>query len=76
MTAHGQEAHTLTNEWEGLLRAADEVAASEILVRAGDDDLLVGRLAQRRYWSDTQARLLAQRIIWLHIDLLKGRAQA
>jgi hypothetical protein len=76
VTAHGQEAHTLANEWEGLLRAADEVAASEILVRAGDDDLLVGRLAQRRYWSDTQARLLAQRIIWLHIDLLKGRAQA
>lgn len=76
VTAHGQEAHTLANEWEGLLRAADEMAASEILVRAGEDDLLVGRLAQRRYWGDTQARLLAQRIIWSHIDLLKGRAQA
>lgn len=76
VTAHGKEGHCLANEWEGLLRSADEMAASEILVRAGDNDLLVGRVAQRRYWSDTQARLLAQRIIWSHIDLLKGRAKA
>ncbi len=63
-------------EWEGLLHAADESAASEVVVRNGRDGLLVGRLAQRRYWSDTQARLLAQRIIWSHIDLLKGHAEA
>lgn len=63
-------------DWDGLLRAADEAAASEVLLRNGPSQLLVGRLAQRRYWSDTQARLLAQRIIWSHLDLLKEHADA
>jgi hypothetical protein len=63
-------------DWDGLLRAADDAAASEILVRDGEDGLLIGRLAQRRYWSETQARLLAQRIVWSHIDLFKRRANA
>jgi len=65
-----------SRDWEGLLRAADDAAASEILIRDGGEGLLIGRLAQRRYWSETQARLLAQRIIWSHVDLLKGRAHA
>ena len=62
------------DDWAGLLRAADEAAASEILVDNGPDGLLIGRLAQRRYWSETQARLLAQRIAWSHVELLKGHA--
>ena len=64
------------SDWEGLLRAADETAASEILLRSGSDGLLIGRLAQRRYWSETQARLLAQHIIWSQVDLLRGHANA
>ena len=63
-------------DWEGLLRAADEAAATEILVHIGGEGLMIGRLAQRRYWSETQARLLAQRIIWSHINLLKKHANA
>ena len=63
-------------DWAGLLKAADAAGATEILVDRGQDGLLVGRLAQRRYWSDTQARLLAQRIIWSHVELLKGHEYA
>ena len=63
-------------EWVGLLGAADEAAASEILVDNGSDGLLIARLAQRRYWSETQARLLAQRIAWSHVGALKGHATA
>jgi hypothetical protein len=63
-------------DWEGLLRVADEAAASEVLLRDGSFGLLIGRLNQRRYWSETQARLLAQRIVWSHLELLKGRAEA
>ena len=65
-----------TGDWVGLLRTADEAAASEILVDNGSDGLLIARLAQRRYWSETQARLLAQRIAWSHVELLKGHANA
>ena len=65
-----------TNEWVELLRAADAATASEVLVDDGPDGLLIGRLAQGRYWNDTQARLLAQRIAWSRIDLLKGHGDA
>ena len=64
------------DDWAGLLRAADEAAASEILVDNGPDELLIGRLLQRRYWSETQARRLAQRIAWSHVELLKRHANA
>ena len=75
----GRRAATETvaaDDWAGLLRAADEAAASEILVDNGPGGLLIGRLAQRRYWGETQARLLAQRIAWSHVELLKGHADA
>jgi hypothetical protein len=62
-------------DWEELLRAADSAAASEIVLHDGNEGLLIGKFAQRRYWSETQARLLAQRIAWSHIDLLKGQAR-
>ena len=64
------------DDWAGLLKAADQAAATEILFDDGPNRLLIGRLAQRRYWSETQARLLAQRITWSRIDLLKGHADA
>ncbi|MFN9525648.1 MAG: class I SAM-dependent DNA methyltransferase [Pseudomonadaceae bacterium] len=67
---------TSESDWEGLLRAADEVMSSEILIRTNGNGLLIGRLAQQRYWSETQARLLAQRIIWSHLDMLKGQTKA
>ncbi len=62
-------------DWQGLLRAADEAAATEVVLREGSGGLLIGRLAQRRYWSGTQARLLAQRIAWSHLDVLRGLPQ-
>ena len=65
-----------SEDWVGIMRAADAVAASEILVDSGADGLMIGRLTQRRYWSETQARLLAQRIAWSHVELLKGYATA
>lgn len=60
----------------GLLRVADDAAATEILIQSDKNGLLAGRLAQNRYWTDTQARLLAQRIIWSHVDLLRGHSVA
>lgn len=62
-------------EWEGLLSIADSTAASEVLVEDTSGGLLIGRLAQSRYWSETQARLLAQHIIWTRLDVLKGHGR-
>lgn len=59
-------------DWEGLLAMADATAASEMIVEGRGGTLLVGRLAQKRYWSKTQARLLAQHIIWSRLDFLRG----
>ena len=61
--------------WEALLSVADATAATELMVEDESGALLIGRLAQSRYWSDTQARLLAQHIIWSRLDILKGRGQ-
>ncbi|NSY51677.1 HsdM family class I SAM-dependent methyltransferase [Agrobacterium tumefaciens] len=58
--------------WQGVVGAADQTAASEIVLLDEPHGLVVGRLAQRRYWSETQARLLAQRIIWSHSNFLRG----
>ena len=76
-TGPSEVAKTVSEDhWAGLLKAADEAAASEILVDDGPDGLLIGRLAQRRYWSKTQARQLAQRIAWSHVELLKRHTDA
>jgi hypothetical protein len=60
-------------DWEGLLAVADATAATEMIVEDQSGALLIGRLAQSRYWSETQAQLLAQHIIWSRLAFLKGR---
>ena len=76
-TGSDDETETVSEEdLEGLLRAADETAATEILVENGRDRLLIGRIAQRRYWSETQARLLAAQIAWSHLEFLKRHTNA
>ncbi|MDB5407576.1 MAG: hypothetical protein JWL84_2488 [Rhodospirillales bacterium] len=59
-------------DWEALLAVADATAATEMMVEDGSGALLIGRLAQSRYWSETQAHLLAQHIIWSRLDFLRG----
>lgn len=63
-------------DWAKFLPLADHFAATEIILNGVDDCLWLGRLDQARYWSETQARLAAQRLAWEHMDVLKGRASA
>jgi hypothetical protein len=63
-------------DWEALVSLADATAATELIVEDGRGGLLIGRLAQNRFWSETQARLLAQHIAWSHLDVLKDRTGA
>jgi len=60
-------------DWSKFLPLADHFAATEVALAEDDGCLWLGRLDQARYWSETQARQLAHRVIWEHVDLLKGR---
>lgn len=63
-----------TGDWLEIVRIADQLAVAEIVHPApGRRGLWIARLRQARYWSLSQARRLAQRILWKHMDsLLNG----
>lgn len=63
-------------DWAKFLPLADHFAATEVTFKEADDRLWLGRLDQARYWSETQARLVAQNLVWKHMDMLKGRVGA
>ncbi|MEG8222581.1 N-6 DNA methylase [Sphingomonas sp. HH69] len=63
-------------DWGKFLPLADHFAATEFIFEEANDCLWLGRLDQARYWSESQARAVAQRVAWEHMDLLKGRASA
>jgi hypothetical protein len=61
------------NNWIEILRLADELGTTEVFhpdEEAGG--LWLVRLKQARYWSRSQARLVARRIIWEQMDVLLG----
>jgi hypothetical protein len=59
-----------------LTAVADRASATEIILDEGDQRVTIVLLAQARYWSETQARLAAQRIIWTRPELFKERPSA
>lgn len=71
-----QQSRDLKLDWSKFLPIADHFGATEIALEEGDGCLWLGRLDQARYWSQTQARQLAQRIIWEHVELFRGRNPA
>lgn len=63
---------TLPNHW---IEQADDLAVSRITVIDAQRPLLViGLLNRSRYWTPTQARLLASDIVWEHGAMLEERA--
>ncbi|WP_412557811.1 class I SAM-dependent DNA methyltransferase [Thalassospira sp. MIT1370] len=56
-------------EIRALAAVADRTSATEIIMDNGKHRLAILILAQSRYWSETQARLAAQRIIWSRPEL-------
>jgi hypothetical protein len=60
-----------------FMRLADSMSSSEIVyVNDTAGFLILGRLNQARYWSISQSRLAARRIIWDYVDFLSGRKAA
>jgi hypothetical protein len=58
------------------IETADDLAASRITVLDDREPcLVVGLLDRYRYWTQTQARLLASDLVWQHGALLEERAQ-
>jgi hypothetical protein len=73
----GDEGAPSPEEWNEILRIADELASTEVLHPITTQRCLwVARLNQARYWSQSQARLLARRIVWDHLDVLFGEDEA
>nr|VFK08954.1 MAG: Type I restriction-modification system, DNA methylase subunit [Candidatus Kentron sp. LPFa]VFK27446.1 MAG: Type I restriction-modification system, DNA methylase subunit [Candidatus Kentron sp. LPFa] len=70
-----QSSKQSSNDWPEILRIADDLGTTEVIL-PDDNGLWLARLNQARYWSQTQARLLARRIVWEHIDVLFGRSKA
>jgi len=58
-------------DWLKILQAADLMGTTEVIMPdESGHGLWIARLKQARYWSNSQARLVARRIIWEHIDVL------
>lgn len=66
-----------TTDLADLLDCADQLAATEVIFPGvASGCLWLGRLNQARYWSKSQARLIARNIAWEHLDLLTGGREA
>jgi hypothetical protein len=64
----------ISENWQEIMYLADQLATTEILYPAHEENCLwIARLNHARYWSSSQARLVARRIIWQHVNFLVGR---
>ncbi len=58
------------------IEQADDLAASRItVIDAHEPRITIGLLDRYRYWTQTQARLLASDLLWQHGAILEGRAR-
>lgn len=71
---NGDQKITPAEDWPKILQLADRLASSEVVLPDSDNNRLwLARLNQARYWSHSQARLVARRIVWEYLDILFGR---
>jgi hypothetical protein len=69
----GKERTSPNIDWSAIMRVADQCAATEIIYPDVTRRCLwLARLKQARYWGSNQARLVARRIAWEHLDVLLG----
>jgi hypothetical protein len=62
-----------TDNWPEVLQIADSLAASEVIYPVQDSNCVwIARLNQARYWSRSQARLVARKIVWEQLETLLG----
>jgi hypothetical protein len=62
-------------DWMRAIELADKLSATEVIyVDEQANRLVLGRLNQARYWTPSQARLAARRILWEHVDFLSGKS--
>ncbi len=60
-----------------ILALADSLAATEVVMPLpGQQGFILARLDQSRYWSVSQARLVARRLLWESSAILGGMASA
>lgn len=55
-----------------ILDLADRLGTTEVISSMEDGSVLIARLDQARYWTSSQARLLARRLVWDNLHQLIG----
>ncbi len=64
------------DDWWKVFQLAHQMAATQVVHAQPELGCLwLARLDQARYWSHSQARLVARRILWEQIDVLMGREE-
>lgn len=73
VTTGGQRVNVTSGLLEQAIAVANDVGASRVIVRADGNQagLLLGQIAQRRWWTKTRARLCATHIIHNHLVALR-----
>jgi hypothetical protein len=59
-----------------LVKAADSLAATRIIAIDSPTSLIIGIVAQYRYFTPSRARLLAIDLLQEHANVLEGKADA
>lgn len=73
VTATGTADAQSVADWPEILRIADHNAATEVLYPDPSQNCLwIARLNQSRYWTRSQAHLVARRVAWEHLDVILG----
>jgi hypothetical protein len=73
VTTEGQRVNVTHGLLEQVIATANDLGASRVIVRAEGchAGLLLGQIAQRRWWTKTRARLCSTHIIHNHLDALR-----
>lgn len=63
----------VADDWLIILQLANRLASTEVIFPDQEKKTVwLARLKQARYWTQSQAKLVARRLVWDHLDVLLG----
>lgn len=72
-TGADEDTFKTLDDWREVIQIADRIAATEVIYPIPESrSLVIARLHQSRYWSESEANLVAREIVWKHLSVLFG----